>query len=81
MWSAGRWSSAVRRASPSATARSGWPTTARDDQVVRIDPKTLAIAERFHVGGNVSAVTYGFGSVWAALQTGQVVRITPEHRR
>ena len=49
--------------------------------LVKIDPKTLAIAERFHVGGNVSAVTYGFGSVWAALQTGQVARITPEHRR
>jgi hypothetical protein len=28
---------------------------AQDDLVVRIDPKTLAIAERFHVGGNVSA--------------------------
>jgi hypothetical protein len=46
--------------------------------VVRIDPTTLAIAERFHVGGNVSAVAFGFGSLWAALQTGQVVRITPK---
>jgi hypothetical protein len=54
---------------------------ARDDQVVRIDPTTPGIAERFHVGGNVSAVAFGFGSLWAALQTGQVVRITPEHRR
>jgi hypothetical protein len=54
---------------------------ARDDRVVRIDPTTLGIAERFHVGGNVSAVAFGFGSLWAALQTGQVVRITPEHRR
>ena len=54
---------------------------AQDDQVVRIDPKTLAIAETFHVGGNASAVAFGFGSLWAALQTGQVVRITPEHRR
>ena len=51
---------------------------ARDDRVVRIDPKTLAIAETFHVGGNASAVAFGFGSLWAALQTGQVVRITPE---
>jgi DNA-binding beta-propeller fold protein YncE len=51
---------------------------AQDDQVVRIDPKTLAIAERFHVGGNVSAVAFGFRSLWAALQTGQVVRITPK---
>jgi DNA-binding beta-propeller fold protein YncE len=50
---------------------------ARDDRVVRIDPTTLAIVERFHVGGNVSAVAFGFGSLWAALQTGQMVRITP----
>jgi DNA-binding beta-propeller fold protein YncE len=50
---------------------------ARDDRVVRIDPKTLAIADTFHVGGNASAVAFGFGSLWAALQTGQVVRITP----
>jgi hypothetical protein len=33
---------------------------AQDEQVVRIDPTTLAIAERFHVGGNVSAVAFGF---------------------
>jgi DNA-binding beta-propeller fold protein YncE len=51
---------------------------AQDDRVVRIDPKTLAIAETFHVGGNASAVAFGFGSLWAALQTGQVIRITPE---
>ena len=51
---------------------------AQDDQVVRIDPTTLAIAERFHVGGNVSAVAFGFKSLWAALQTGQVVLITPK---
>src|SRR4029450_7870504 len=41
----------------------------QDDQVVRIDPTTLAIAERFHVGGNVSAVAFGFRSLCAALQT------------
>jgi DNA-binding beta-propeller fold protein YncE len=51
---------------------------AQDDRVVRIDPKTLAIAETFHLGGNVSAVAFGFGSLWAALQTGQVVRLTPQ---
>jgi hypothetical protein len=57
----------------------GWEDeAARDDQVVRIDPTTLAITERFHVGGNVSAVAFGFRSLWAALQTGQVVRITPK---
>jgi DNA-binding beta-propeller fold protein YncE len=52
--------------------------TAQDDQVVRIDPTTLVIAKRFPVGGNVSAVAFGFRSLWAALQTGQVVRITPK---
>jgi hypothetical protein len=47
-----------------------------DDRVVRIDPRTLAVAETFHLGGNVSAVAFGFGSLWAA-QAAQVVRITP----
>lgn len=52
--------------------------TARDDRVARIDPKTLAIAETFHVGGNARAVGFGFGSAWAALPgRRQVVRITP----
>jgi hypothetical protein len=51
---------------------------AQDDRLVRINPKRLAIAEIFHVGGNVSAVASGFGSTWAALQNGQVVRITPK---
>jgi hypothetical protein len=75
--------------SPAVGAGSIWSSSAavwedeaaQDDRVVRIDPKTLAIAETFHVGGNASAVAFGFGSLWAALQTGQVVRITPEHRR
>jgi hypothetical protein len=50
---------------------------AQDDRVVRIDPRTLTIAQTFHLGGNASAVAFGFGSLWAALQTGQVVRIRP----
>jgi hypothetical protein len=52
--------------------------TTQDDRVVRIDPRTLAISQTFHVGGNASAVAFGFGSLWAAVQTGQVVRITPK---
>jgi DNA-binding beta-propeller fold protein YncE len=71
---------------PVAGAGSIWSSSAavwgeeaaQDDRVVRIDPKTLTIAETFHVGGSASAVAFGFGSLWAALQTGQVVRITPE---
>jgi hypothetical protein len=54
--------------------------TAQDDRVVRIDPKTLAILDTFHVGGNVSAVAFGFGSLWAAVQTDELVRVTPERR-
>jgi DNA-binding beta-propeller fold protein YncE len=50
-----------------------------DDRVVRIDPKTLAIAETFHLGGNVTAVAFGFGSLWATVQPGELVRITLEH--
>jgi len=49
-----------------------------DDRVVRIDPKTLAVAETFRLGGNVSEVAFGFGSLWATVQPGQVVRIAPE---
>lgn len=52
--------------------------TTQDDRVVRIDPKTLAILDTFHLGGNVSAVAFGFGSLWAAVQPSQLVRITPE---
>jgi DNA-binding beta-propeller fold protein YncE len=52
--------------------------TTQDDRVVRIDPKTLATLETFHLGGNVSAVAFGFKSLWAALQTGHVVRLMPE---
>lgn len=49
----------------------------RDDRVVRIDPATLTIVETIHVGGNTPGVAFGFGSLWAALNKGQVVRITP----
>lgn len=48
-----------------------------DDRVARIEPETLSVVETLHVGGSVSAVAAGFGSVWAILQTGEVVRIRP----
>jgi DNA-binding beta-propeller fold protein YncE len=54
--------------------------TTPDDRVVRIDPKTHAVVETFHLGANASAVAFGFGSLWAALQNGEVVRITPARR-
>jgi hypothetical protein len=57
-----------------------WESGVRDDRVVRIDPKTLAVVETFHVGANASSVAFGFGSLWAALETGEVVRITPAPR-
>jgi DNA-binding beta-propeller fold protein YncE len=50
---------------------------ARDDRVARIDAKTLSVVETLHLGGSVSAVAAGFGSVWATVQTGEVVRIRP----
>jgi DNA-binding beta-propeller fold protein YncE len=49
----------------------------RDDRVLRIDPATLELVETLHVGGAVPSVGFGFGSVWAADQTGRVVRIRP----
>jgi len=58
-----------------------WESGVEDDRVVRIDPKTLAVVETFHVGANVPAVAFGFGSVWAALDSGQVVRLTPAPAR
>jgi virginiamycin B lyase len=51
--------------------------TAQDDRVVRIDPATLAVTQTFHLGGNVSAVAFGFGSLWATVQPDQLVRLTP----
>ena len=51
--------------------------TAQDDRVVRIDPRTLAVVDTFHLGGNASAVAFGFGSLWVTVQTGEVVRIVP----
>ena len=48
--------------------------------MVRIDPATLAVTQTFHLGGNVSAVAFGFGSLWATVQPGLVVRLTPAPR-
>jgi hypothetical protein len=43
--------------------------------VLRIDPATLRIVEVLHLGGNVPSVAFGFGSVWAPVASGSVVRI------
>jgi virginiamycin B lyase len=51
------------------------PST-KDDRVVRIDPATLRVVETLHLDANVAAVAFGFGSVWATLPTGQVVRLS-----
>jgi DNA-binding beta-propeller fold protein YncE len=60
--------------SPSEESWSGY---ASDDRVVRIRPATLTISETLHLGANVQSVAFGFGSLWAAVRTGQLVRITP----
>lgn len=58
-----------------------WALTRQPAAAVwRIDPSS-AVAETFHLGGNVSAVAFGFGSLWAAVATGELVRITPKHSR
>jgi hypothetical protein len=54
-----------------------WDDSRDDDRVVGIDPETLKIVKTVHVGGQVPAVAFGYGSVWAALRTGSVVRTTP----
>ena len=60
--------------SPSAES---WSGSAIDDRVVRIRPSTLTISETLHLGAGVQGVAFGFGSLWAAVTTGQLVRITP----
>jgi hypothetical protein len=60
----------------SASAES-WSGSAVDDRVVRIRPSTLTISETLHLGASVDGVAFGFGSLWAAVTTGQLVRITP----
>jgi hypothetical protein len=52
-----------------------WGDATRDDRVLRIDPRTLGGVQVLHLGGNVPSVTFGLGSVWAAVSTGAVVRI------
>jgi DNA-binding beta-propeller fold protein YncE len=55
---------------------SAWENPAsRDDRLMRIDPKSLALQTTYHLGANVAAVGYGFGSVWAALANGELVRL------
>jgi DNA-binding beta-propeller fold protein YncE len=63
------------------SSEAAWHRGVRDDRVARIDPETLSVVETLHVGGSVSAVAAGFGSVWATLQTGDVVRIRPAATR
>ena len=60
--------------SPSAAS---WSGATSDDRVVRIRRSTLTILETFHLGADVHSVAFGFGSLWAAVTTGQLVRITP----
>lgn len=55
---------------------SAWEDPAsHDDRLMRIDPESLALQATYHLGANVAAVGYGFGSVWAALGNGELVRV------
>jgi hypothetical protein len=59
--------------SPSEESWSGYGS---DDRVVRIRPATLTVSETIHLGADVHSVAFGFGSLWAAVKSGQLVRIT-----
>lgn len=67
---------------PSVGDRSAavWDGETEDDRVVRIDPRTLRIVRTLHLGGAVPSVAFGFGSVWAAVRGGSVVRFEPGRR-
>ena len=58
-----------------------WDGGVSDDRVVGIDPETLRIVETLHLGGEVPAVAFGFGSVWAPVRAGWVVRASARPRR
>jgi hypothetical protein len=59
-----------------SASSSAWENpAARDDGLMRIDPKSLALQTTYHLGANVLAVGYGFGSVWAALANRELVRL------
>jgi len=52
--------------------------TTQDDCVLRIDPRTLRVAQVLQLGGNVPSVAFGFGSLWVPVGGGSVVvRIAP----
>jgi len=63
-----------------SSSAAAWGDTTKDDRVVRIDPRTLRIVQTLHLGGNVPSLTFGLGSVWAAVGSGSVVRIAPVAR-
>jgi DNA-binding beta-propeller fold protein YncE len=63
-----------------SSSAAAWGDATRDDRVMRIDPRTLAVVQTMHLGGNVPSLTFGLGSVWAAVSSGSVVRITPGAR-
>jgi DNA-binding beta-propeller fold protein YncE len=54
-----------------------WETPLKDDRVVNIDPAALTVVRTLHLGGSVPSVAFGFGSGWAAVRTGSVVRLSP----
>jgi hypothetical protein len=62
----------------SGQARRRLGDATNDDRVMRIDPRTLRVMQTLRLGGNVPSLTFGLGSVWAAVRTGSlIVRISP----
>jgi DNA-binding beta-propeller fold protein YncE len=56
-----------------SSSAAAW-SDSRDDRVIAVDPETLKIVQTLRFGGNVPAVAFGFGSVWAPVRAGWVVR-------
>lgn len=86
----GGWVRAPVGAGPAVCTRSGggiadiavgdgavWGADRDDSAVLRIDPRTGAVAERIPLPNRPSAVTVGAGAAWAVSRRGVVYRIGP----
>jgi hypothetical protein len=52
-----------------------WGGSTGDDRIFRLDPDTLRIVQAVPVGATPASVTFGQGSAWVALRSGEVVRL------
>jgi virginiamycin B lyase len=64
-----------------AGAGSVWVASDAAGQVSRIDPEKNQVTARIPVAAKAAALTFGFGSVWAANPGGSVQRVDPKLNR